>query len=108
MKLTVIVKEPSSKEHLESLKKLQKCGVTVKIFKKEIESMMPSIIHSKLIVIDPHLHSERYAIHTSANFSPEMWKNHETFDLGNDEEWVRGTYKEIKKLEKQSSDFIDD
>lgn len=108
LKMTIIVREPVSKNHLDALKKLCKCGITVKLFKKEIETMLPSIIHSKLIVIDPHIPSRRYAIHTSANFSPEMWKNHETFDLGNDEKWVKGTYKEIKKLAKQSLDFEDD
>ena len=108
LKMTIIVREPVSKDHLDALKKLCKCGITVKLFKKEIETMLPSIIHSKLIVIDPHIPSRRYAIHTSANFSPEMWKNHETFDLGNDEKWVKGTYKEIKKLAKQSLDLKDD
>ena len=105
LKVTIIVREPTSKDHLDALKKLSKCGIQVKVYKKEIESMLPSIVHSKLIVIDPHIPSSRYAIHTSANFSPEMWKNHETFDLGNDENWVKGTYKEIKKISKQSTDF---
>jgi len=105
LKVTVIVREPTSEKHLLALKKLSEYGINVKIFKKEIENMLPSIVHSKLIVIDPHIPSARYAIHTSANFSPEMWKNHETFDFGNDEEWVKGTYREIKKIAKQSFNF---
>jgi len=105
LKITVIVREPTSKDHADALKRLSRCGVKVKVYKKEIESMLPSIIHSKLIVIDPHIPSSRYAIHTSANFSPEMWKNHETFDLGNDENWVKGTYREIKEISEQSMDF---
>ncbi|MCW1310129.1 MAG: Zn-binding domain-containing protein, partial [Candidatus Nanoarchaeia archaeon] len=105
LKITVIVNDPTSEKHKEALKRLSDRGINVKIFRKEIEKMLPSIVHSKLIVIDPHIPSTRYAVHTSANFSPEMWKNHETFDFGNDEEWVKGTYKEIRNIIEQSLDF---
>lgn len=105
--ITIIVKEPQSPAHKLALRRLKESGITVKVYKKEIEQILPAIVHSKLIVVDPQDKENRHAIHTSANFSPEMWKNHETFDFGTAENWVNGTHQEIIKLENESRDLED-
>lgn len=105
--ITVIVKEPMSSQHRKALRRLKESGITVKVYKKEIEQMLPGIVHSKLVVIDPADRFNRHAIHTSANFSPEMWKNHDTYDFGTTEAWVQGTYNEITKLERESRDLTE-
>lgn len=105
--INVIVKEPTSSSHKKALRRLKESGVTVKVYKKEVEQMLPGIIHSKLVVIDHADKSNRHAIHTSGNFSPEMWKNHDTYDFGTSEAWVQGTYDEITKLERESRDLTD-
>jgi len=102
VRICIVVRAPTSKEHTLALKKLVDAGIEVYVYKKEVENKLPSIVHSKLVVIDPHIPTQRYAIHASANFSPEMWKNHETFDLGDDEAWVKSTHEEIQKLIKES------
>lgn len=105
VKILVIVREPATKSHKKALKRLIESGIEVKVFKNDTLKKFPAIVHSKLIVIDPYDPDARYAIHTSANFSPEMWKNHDTYDFGDDEEWVMCTDKEISKLEKESSNI---
>jgi len=105
--ITVIVKEPQSPAHKFALRRLKESGVIVKVYKKEIEQILPAIVHSKLIVVDPQNKENRHAIHTSGNFSPEMWKNHETFDFGTAENWVNGTHQEILKLENESRSLED-
>ena len=66
---------------------------------------MPAIVHSKIILIDPHLPSNRVVIFSSANFSPEMWKNYETFQFSNDEECVRKTLEKIKNIMIESKEY---
>jgi predicted DNA binding CopG/RHH family protein len=105
--VTIIVKEPQSPAHKVALRRLKESGVTVKVYKKEIEQILPAIVHSKLVVVDPQDKENRHAIHTSGNFSPEMWKNHETFDFGTAENWVNGTHQEIINLENESRDLED-
>jgi phosphatidylserine/phosphatidylglycerophosphate/cardiolipin synthase-like enzyme/RNA polymerase subunit RPABC4/transcription elongation factor Spt4 len=96
--INVIVKEPTVIRHKEALEKLTRNGIKVYTYKEELKNHLPGIVHSKIILIDPHSSKNRTVIFTSANFSPEMWKNHETFHFSTDEECVRKTYEEIRKL----------
>lgn len=102
LKITVIVREPTLKSHKKALKRLLEAGVDIRVFKDEFVEKYPAIVHSKLIVVDPFNVNNRLAIHTSGNFSLEMWKNHDTYDFGNDAEWVSCTYEEISKIERMS------
>jgi len=102
VRITVIVREPSRDIHRKALKKLIEDGIEVLVFKEELEKAK-AIAHEKLIVVDPLNPQTRYAVHTSANFSvTEMWKNKDFYDFGRDEEWVKGTYREILEVEKKS------
>jgi ATP-dependent helicase YprA (DUF1998 family) len=108
--ITIIVRRPTSNEHRRALRRLSDAGIEVLIYEKEVEgklqeivrTALPGIVHSKLVVVDPQTPSSRYAIISSANFSPEMWKNHDTYNFGRDEDWVKGTYMAIRTLEKES------
>jgi hypothetical protein len=102
VKITVIVREPVSDFHRKALAKLIETGIEVLVFQKELEEKLPAIAHEKLVVVDPQNPVTRYAIHTSANFSLEMWKNRDFYDFGRDEEWVKGTCMEILQLERES------
>ncbi len=96
--INLIVREPNIAKHKKALERLLQNGINVYIYKKEAEIKLPAIVHSKIILIDPHLPNNRKVVFASANFSPEMWKNHDTFQFSADEECVKKTYEEIKKL----------
>lgn len=100
--ISVLIREPLQKEHKLAVKKLLDNSIQVYIYKKEFESKLTSIVHSKLVVIDPHIPDKRHAIHMSANFSPEMWKNHDTLEFGENESWVKSTSEEIQRLMRES------
>jgi len=96
--INLIVREPNLARHREALERLTKNGINVFIYKKEVEKKLPAIVHSKIVLIDPHLPDSRMVVFASANFSPEMRKNHETFHFSKDEECVRKTFEEVRKL----------
>jgi phosphatidylserine/phosphatidylglycerophosphate/cardiolipin synthase-like enzyme len=106
LKIHVVVKEPTTERHKQALNRLVKNGVNVYVFKKELEGMLPAIVHSKLIVIDPQIPENRHVVYTSSNFSPEMWKNHEVFQFSNDEECVKETLWTIKKILSESKNYV--
>jgi|GEM_PF-2286343 len=105
IEIHVIVREPKIEKHKLALERLSKNGIHVHVYKKEVEGKLPAIVHSKLVLIDPHLPQNRMVVYTSANFSPEMWKNHETFQFTRDEECVKKTFEEIKKLLLESRNY---
>ena len=103
--INLIVREPIINKHKEALERLAKNGIRIYIFKKEIEKKLPAIVHSKIVLIDPHLPANRAVVFSSANFSPEMWKNYETFQFSMDEECVKKTFEKIQNIIIESREY---
>jgi len=105
--INVILRKPTTKRHRQAIDKMRKNGINIYIYEKEPKShpKLPGIIHAKIIIIDPYSENRRI-IFTSANLSPEVYKNADYYLISNDEkcilkalEYVKEFIKESKKLE---------
>ncbi|MCC6278869.1 MAG: DUF1998 domain-containing protein, partial [Oligoflexia bacterium] len=104
-KVTVVVREPNRVSHRRALNKLAKAGVTVMVYGVPVTDVeQTGIAHLKHAVID-YGKETACAIHMTANLSPEVRKNVDTYDFGSGKEnleWIEGTFTAIKQVKSQA------